>query len=194
MCIRDSVVIDHHVRGTEHIEMPTLSLLEPYASSTAEMVTELLEYFSDKIYIKPLEVESLLAGITIDTKGFSFKTGVRTFEAASYLRKLGADTTSIRHLFQDDLETFSTRASVVQNAQVLPDGIAISWCPDDAKNPQMLAAQAADSLIGIRGINASFVLCLSLIHISETTTPECRKRCAGCGLQKDCGFVTREKV
>lgn len=153
------VVIDHHVRGTEHIEMPTLSLLEPYASSTAEMVTELLEYFSDKIYIKPLEVESLLAGITIDTKGFSFKTGVRTFEAASYLRKLGADTTSIRHLFQDDLETFSTRASVVQNAQVLPDGIAISWCPDDAKNPQMLAAQAADSLIGIRGINASFVLC-----------------------------------
>ncbi len=153
------VVIDHHVRGTTHIETPTLSLYEPYASSTAEMITELLEYFSDKIYIKPLEVESLLAGITIDTKGFSFKTGVRTFEAASYLRKLGADTTSIRHLFQDDLETFSTRAGVVQKAEVLPDGIAISWCPDDAKNPQMLAAQAADSLIGIRGISASFVLC-----------------------------------
>ena len=152
------VVIDHHVRGTTHIEAPTLSLFEPYASSTAEMVTEIIEYFSDKIYIKPLEVEALLAGITIDTKGFSFKTGVRTFEAASYLRKLGADTTTIRHLFQDDLETFSTRASVVQNAEVR-DGIAISWCPDNVKNPQLLAAQAADSLIGIRGINASFVLC-----------------------------------
>lgn len=152
------VVIDHHVRGTTHIESPTLSLYEPYASSTAEMVTEIIEYFSDKIYIKPLEVEALLAGITIDTKGFSFKTGVRTFEAASYLRKLGADTTTIRHLFQDDLETFSTRASVVQNAKV-QDGVAVSWCPEGAKNPQLLAAQAADSLIGIRGIKASFVLC-----------------------------------
>ena len=152
------VVIDHHVRGTTHIETPTLSLFEPYASSTAEMVTEIIEYFSNKIYIKPLEVEALLAGITIDTKGFSFKTGVRTFEAASYLRKLGADTTTIRHLFQDDLETFSTRASVVQNAEV-KDGIAVSWCPDNVKNPQLLAAQAADSLIGIRGISASFVLC-----------------------------------
>lgn len=153
------VVIDHHVRGTTHIETPTLSLYEPYASSTAEMVTEILEYFADKIYIKPLEVEALLAGITIDTKGFSFKTGVRTFEAASYLRKLGADTTTIRHLFQDDFETFTARAAVVQNAEVLEDGIAISWCLENAKNPQLLAAQAADSLIGIRGINASFVLC-----------------------------------
>ncbi|MEG1158278.1 MAG: DHHA1 domain-containing protein, partial [Christensenellaceae bacterium] len=87
------------------------------------------------------------------------KTGVRTFEAASYLRSLGADTTSIRHLFQDDLESFSTRAKVVQTAQMLPEGIAISVCPPDVKNPQLLAAQAADSLIGIRGINASFVLC-----------------------------------
>ncbi len=153
------VVIDHHVRGTAHIEAPTLSLYEPYASSTAEMVTEIIEYFSEKIYIKPLEVESLLAGITIDTKGFSFKTGVRTFEAASYLRKLGADTTTIRHLFQDDFETFTARAGVVQRAEMLKDGIAISWCPDNTKNPQLLAAQAADALIGIRGINASFVLC-----------------------------------
>ncbi len=153
------VVIDHHLRGTDHIENPTLYLHEPYASSTAEMVTEILQYFADKMHIKPLEVESLLAGITIDTKGFSFKTGVRTFEAASYLRKLGADTTTIRHLFQDDLETFNARAKVVQGADILPDGIAISWCPDDAKNPQLLAAQAADSLIGIRGLSASFVLC-----------------------------------
>ncbi|MEG2202045.1 MAG: DHH family phosphoesterase [Christensenellaceae bacterium] len=153
------VVLDHHVRGTNNIENPTLFLHEPFASSTAEMVTEILQYFSEKIYIKPLEVEALLAGITIDTKGFSFKTGVRTFEAASYLRSLGADTTSIRHLFQDDLESFSTRAKVVQTAQMLPEGIAISVCPPDVKNPQLLAAQAADSLIGIRGINASFVLC-----------------------------------
>ncbi|MEA4853333.1 MAG: DHH family phosphoesterase [Christensenella sp.] len=153
------VVIDHHLRGTDHINNPTLFLHEPYASSTAEMVTEILQYFADKMPVRQLEVEALLAGITIDTKGFSFKTGVRTFEAASYLRKLGADTTSIRHLFQDDLETFSTRAKVVQNAKVVADGIAISWCPDDIKNPQLLAAQAADALIGIRGINASFVMC-----------------------------------
>lgn len=153
------VVIDHHLRGTNHIENPTLYLHEPYASSTAEMVTEIIQYFADKVHVRPLEVEALLAGITIDTKGFSFKTGVRTFEAASYLRKLGADTTSIRHLFQDDLDTFNARAKVVQNADILPEGIAISWCPGDAKNPQLLAAQAADSLIGIRGISASFVLC-----------------------------------
>lgn len=155
------VVIDHHLRGTSHISTATLMYHEPYASSTAELVTEIVQYFSDRIKLKPIEAEALLAGITIDTKGFSFKTGVRTFEAASYLRKIGADTTSIRHLFQDDLKTFSARSEVVRAAQIMGNGIAISICPKDAPNPELLAAQAADSLIGIRGITASFVLCES---------------------------------
>ncbi len=154
-----TVVIDHHVRGTDHIEDATLFLHEPYASSTAEMVTEIIQYFSERIVLKPLEVEALLAGITMDTKGFSFKTGVRTFEAASYLRRMGADTTKIRHLFQDDLITYTARAKVVEKAQILDGGIAISICPGDIKNPQLLAAQAADALISIRGIGVSFVLC-----------------------------------
>lgn len=155
------VVIDHHLKGTSHIDTATLLYHEPYASSTAELVTEIVQYFSDRISLKPIDAEALLAGITIDTKGFSFKTGVRTFEAASYLRKVGADTTSIRHLFQDDLKTFNARARVVQDAQMVAPGIAVSIASKDAPNPELLAAQAADSLIGIRGINASFVLCES---------------------------------
>ncbi len=156
---KNIVVIDHHVRGTSYIEEPVLLLQEPAASSASEMVTEVLQYFDERMEVRPLEAEALLAGITIDTKGFSYKTGVRTFEAASYLRKLGADTTSIRHLFQDDLRSFTMRAKIVQAAHVTEDGYAISVCPGEVENPQLLAAQAADALIGIRGINASFVLC-----------------------------------
>lgn len=155
------VVIDHHLRGTSYIDTATLYYHEPYASSASELVTEIVQYFSDRISLKPIDAEALLAGITIDTKGFSFKTGVRTFEAASYLRKVGADTTSIRHLFQDDLKTFNARARVVQNARMVAPNIAVSAASKDEPNPELLAAQAADSLIGIRGINASFVLCES---------------------------------
>lgn len=147
--------------GTTHISTATLLYHEPYASSTAELVTEIVQYFSDRIKLKPIEAEALLAGITIDTKGFSFKTGVRTFEAASFLRKIGADTTSIRHLFQDDLKSYSARAEVVRSAQLLSNGVAVSICPKDAPHPELLAAQAADALVGIRGITASFVLCES---------------------------------
>jgi len=153
------VVIDHHLRGTRSIEGATLFYHEPYASSTSEMITEIVQYFSDRIKLRPLEAEALLAGITIDTKGFSYRTGVRTFEAASYLRKAGANTTSIKQLFQDDLQTFSARAEVVRQAQVLKGGIAISICGEDVKCPRLLVAQAADALVGIRGITASFVLC-----------------------------------
>ena len=103
------VIIDHHFRGTEYIEDPSLLYHEPYASSCCELVTEIVQYFDENISLLPLEAEALLAGITIDTKGFSFKTGVRTFEAASYLRRSGADTISIRQLFQDDLKTYSNR-------------------------------------------------------------------------------------
>lgn len=154
-----TVVIDHHLRGTEYIEGTSLFLHEPYASSTAEMVTEIIGYFSDDVPLTSLEAEALLAGITVDTKSFSFKTGERTFEAASYLRRVGADASKVRHLFQDDLAVYSERAKVVQDAEILKDGVAISECPRDAKAPQLLAAQAADALLGIRGVEASFVLC-----------------------------------
>lgn len=155
---RTVVVIDHHVRGANYIKDPTLMLHEPYASSASEMVTELIQYFSDNIVLKPLEVEALLAGITIDTKGYSYKTGVRTFEAAGWLRRMGADTTKIKHLFKDDLRTYKARAKVVESAEVV-EGIAVAVCPPEIENPQLLTAQAADELVGIRGIDASFVLC-----------------------------------
>ena len=154
-----TAVIDHHVRGTGHIEDPTLLLHEPYASSAAEMVAEVIQYFADNIALKPIEAEALLSGITLDTKGFSFKTGVRTFEAAAFLRLMGADTMRIRQLFQDDLETFVARSKVAEKAHVTASGIAIAVCPADIRKPQLLAAQAADSLAGIRGVSSSFVLC-----------------------------------
>lgn len=159
------VVIDHHLRGTVSIENAALLYHEPYASSTAEMVTEIVQYFSERLRLRPLEAEALMAGVTIDTKGFSFKTGVRTFEAASYLRRAGANTTAIRQMFQDDLETFLARAEVVRRAEV-KEGIAVAVCPEGSKNPELLAAQAADSLLGIRGILASFVLSAVGGHIS----------------------------
>ncbi|MFZ5353941.1 MAG: DHH family phosphoesterase [Bacillota bacterium] len=151
-------VIDHHRRGTEFIEDAVITYIEPYASSTSELVTEILQYMFEKTKIKQLEAEALLAGIFIDTKNFSFQTGVRTFEAASLLRKLGADTILTKQLFQDDIETFVTRADVVKNAQMFKGSIAISTIPQNAKNPALVAAQAADELLNIKGINASFVL------------------------------------
>lgn len=152
------VLIDHHRRGTEFIENTVLTYLQPYASSTAELVTEILQYIDDKMRIEKIEAEALLAGITVDTKNFSFKTGVRTFEAASLLRRAGADTTEVRQLFQDDLDTFIARANVVRNAEILEEGIAISACKENIKNVQLVAAQGADELLNIRGITTSFVL------------------------------------
>lgn len=152
------VIIDHHRRGTEFIDNAVITYIEPYASSTSELVTEILQYMFEKSKIKQIEAEALLAGIFIDTKNFSFQTGVRTFEAASFLRRVGADTTLTRQLFQDDMETFLTRAEVVKSATMFKNNIAISTIPRDAKYPALVAAQAADELLNIKGINASFVL------------------------------------
>ena len=152
------VVIDHHRRSAESIETATLTYLEPYASSASELVSEIVQYFDEKLKLKPLEADALLAGITMDTKSFTFKTGVRTFEAASYLKRSGADPTSARQYFRDDIETYMARAETVKNAYIIEDGIAASECPPGVKNPSLIAAQAADTLLTIRGINASFVL------------------------------------
>lgn len=152
------VVIDHHRRGTEFIDNAVITYIEPYASSTSELVTEILQYMFEKSKVKQIEAEALLAGIFIDTKNFSFQTGVRTFEAASFLRRVGADTTLTRQLFQDDMETFLIRADVVKSATMFKSNIAISTIPHHAKYPALIAAQAADELLNIKGINASFVL------------------------------------
>jgi len=152
------VLIDHHRRGEEFIDDAVLVYLEPYASSTCELVTEVLQYMEEKIHIEKAEAEALLAGIAVDTKNFSFKTGVRTFEAASWLRRAGADTTHVRQLFQDDMESFVARAEVVKNAQYIGKNIVLSICPPGTNNAALVAAQAADQLLDIRGIAASFVL------------------------------------
>ena len=154
------VVIDHHLRGATNIEKASLFYHEPFASSASELVTEILQYFGEDIKPLSIETEALLMGITIDTKGFSFNTGVRTFEAASYLRRLGADTTVIRQLIQDDLTTYSAKTDIVKTAEILEEGIAISKCSPGIPNAALIAAQAADELLTIRGINASFVVSL----------------------------------
>ncbi len=152
------VLFDHHRMGTEQIEKVVLRYTEPYASSTCELVTEILQYIDNKHKIDKIEAEALLAGITVDTKNFSFKTGVRTFEAASFLRRLGADTTIVKQLFQDDIETFIARSNLVSTAQMYNESIAIAICPPEIDNPQLVAAQGADELLNIRGIVASFVI------------------------------------
>ncbi len=153
------VVIDHHLRGTNAITNSALTYHEPYASSACELVTEILQYFGNDVRPLSVDLDALLCGITIDTKGFSFNTGVRTFEAASFLRRLGADTTSIRQLVQDDLKTYTAKSDVVRSAEMLPGGIAIAICPEGTESAPLIAAQAADELLTIRGIAASFVVC-----------------------------------
>lgn len=151
------VVIDHHRRSEEFIDKAHLVYLEPYASSTSEMVTEILEYI-DEVKITPTMATALLSGIVVDTRNFSFKTGVRTFEAASFLRKMGADPTTVYKLFQEDLDTVSARADVIKRAEEIFPHIAMSYYLEKPKNPTLAAAQAANSLLEIKGVYASFVL------------------------------------
>ncbi len=149
------VIIDHHRKSTDFVEGALLSYIEPYASSTSELVTEMLQYMVEKPKIKIIEAEALLAGICVDTKNFYFKTGVRTFEAASFLRRLGADTIDVKKFFADDLDTYLKRAEIIKSAQIF-NNIAIAICPSEIEDT-VLAAQAADELLNITGIQASFV-------------------------------------
>ena len=153
------VVIDHHRRGAEFIENTALIYHEPYASSACEMLTEILQYSANKMSLTKLEAECLYAGIVIDTKHFTFKTGVRTFEAASFLRKQGVDTVAIKTMFQQDLSTYIKRATIIRDAEIFRDHIAISSYQEAEKNMNVVVAQAADELLNIKGITASFVLC-----------------------------------
>lgn len=153
------VVIDHHRKGADFIQDAVLTYQEPYASSTCELVTEILQYVDDKLKLNPIEAEALYAGIVVDTKNFTFKTGVRTFEAASFLRRKGVDTLSVKQLFQNDLFTYTNVSAVVRSAEMVNENIAISVCPPNIKNAQLIAAKAADELLNLSGIAAAFVLC-----------------------------------
>ena len=150
-------VIDHHRKAEEFIEAPILSYMESYASSTSELVTEMLQYSGDKKNVAKFEVEALLAGITVDTNRFAVKTGVRTFEAASWLRRSGADTTAVKRFFQTDQSAFMLRAACIANAKILDCNIAMSICEGEHTDAQIINSQAADELLTIKGIKASFV-------------------------------------
>ncbi len=152
------VVIDHHIRSAEYIENATITFQEVYASSTAELVTEILQYTKTKIELKQIEAESLYAGIMMDTKNFTFKTGVRTFEAAAYLRKCGIDIIRVKKWFQSDLEGFNKIADIVKTAEIVNNSIAIAIYPEIKKDTSILCAKAADELLTISNITASFVL------------------------------------
>jgi len=152
------VVIDHHRRGADYIQETVLTYQETYASSTCELVTEVLQYIDERLKLNQVEAEALYAGIVVDTKNFTFKTGVRTFEAASYLRRQGVDTVAVRQLFQNDFETYTSISNVVKSAEWVTGEIALSSYPH-AKNAQLIAAKAADELLNLSGIIAAFVLC-----------------------------------
>jgi len=153
------VVLDHHRAGSETIENATLSYVEPYASSACEMVSEVLQYISDGIKIRPEEADSMYSGIMVDTNNFVTKAGVRTFEAAAYLRRSGADVTRVRKLFREDALEYKARADAVSQAEIYRQSFAISVCTaEDLPSPTVIGAQAANELLNIKGIKASFVL------------------------------------
>ncbi|NLY20581.1 MAG: phosphoesterase [Tissierellia bacterium] len=152
------IIIDHHRRGTEFVENPVLTYIEPYASSTCELVTEMLTYMSDDLNLTEFEADALMAGIMVDTKAFSFQTGVRTFEATSTLKRSGADMTRVKRLFKNDFSTIKTKASIIENSKVIFDNIALGVLGHEEDHGLLLAAQAADELLEIEGIAASFVL------------------------------------
>jgi cyclic-di-AMP phosphodiesterase len=152
------VIIDHHRRGEEFINNPTLVYMEPYASSTAELVTELLEYQPSKLSLNMLESTALLAGIIVDTKSFTLRTGSRTFDAASYLRSKGADTVLVQKFLKEDLDIYVKRSRLIENTKIYRGNIAISVGNSREAYGPVVIAQAADTLLTMTGIEASFVI------------------------------------
>ena len=156
--IEKKVVIDHHRMAPDCIENVLISFHEVYASSTAELVTEIVQYAKDNITLNLIEAESLYGGIMVDTKDFTFKTGVRTFEAAAYLRKYGVDIIKVKKWFQADLESYNIISNIVRNAEVHNDTIAVSVYEEEDENANLICAKAADELLTISDITASFVM------------------------------------
>ncbi|WP_317366540.1 DHH family phosphoesterase [uncultured Tyzzerella sp.] len=157
--VKKIVVFDHHRKGTDYIENAVLTYHETYASSTCELITEMLMYINKNIPIKQVEADSILAGIIVDTKNFAFKTGIKTFEAAAFLKKKGADTIRVKKLFKNSIESYNARANVVSNMKLYREDMAIAVLENEIDNPLLVVAQACDELLNIDNINASFVLC-----------------------------------
>ncbi len=169
------VVLDHHRQSSERIDGATLSYIEPYASSASEMVSEILQYISEDIKIKPIEADCLYAGMMVDTSNFMTKTGVRTFEAAAYLRRNGADVTRVRKLFRTDMNAYRARTDAVRNFEVFGGVYAISlFDGEGVDSPTVIGAQAANELLNINGIKASFVLTdyQNMIYVSARSIDE----------------------
>lgn len=169
------VVFDHHRQGSEVIENPLLSYIEPYASSACEMVAEVLQYFQNGLKLEPQEADCIYAGILIDTNNFLTKTGVRTFEAAAYLKRAGAEVTRVRKLLRDDMRSYKAKAETVRDTEVYRGAFAIAVCPsDNLESPTVVCAQAANELLNITGIKASFVLTMynDKVYISARSIDE----------------------
>ena len=156
--VKKIVVVDHHRRSPDYIESATLTFHEVYASSASELVTELVEYASSEPQLTSLEAEALYAGIMMDTKTFTFKTGVRTFEAAAYLRKCGVDIIKVKKWFQSDLDTYNKISNIIGKAELVYDTIAISIYDEEDEDSNVVCAKAADELLTISNITASFVI------------------------------------
>ena len=152
------VIIDHHRKSADYIENAILTFHEAYASSASELVTEIIEYGTNDVLLEQIEAEGLYAGIMMDTKNFTFKTGVRTFEAAAYLRKYGIDIIRVKKWFQSDLESYNVIEDIVKKAEIINESIGISEYDEKDKNANLICAKAADELLTISNITASFVI------------------------------------
>lgn len=167
-------LIDHHRRGSDFIQNTVIDYAETYASSTSELLVEILMYFEPNLTIPTVEAEALYAGILVDTKNFTFKTGTRTFEAASFLKSQGVDTISVKQYFQPDIQTFIQVCNVATSAEIVYGNISIAICGPDIKNPKFISALAADQMLNVAGIDASFVLCEigGIVNISARSLGE----------------------
>lgn len=172
---KNIVVLDHHRQSSEIITNATLSYVETFASSACEMVSEIVQYISDDIKLKTLEADAMYAGIVIDTQNFNVQTGVRTFEAAAFLKRSGADVTRVRKMFREDAADYLAKAEAIHNAEIFENYYAISECDSaNTASPTLVCAQAANDLLNIKGIKASFVLTLynDVIYISARSMDE----------------------
>lgn len=172
---RTIVVLDHHRQSSDNIDNAMLSYIEPYASSACEMVSEILQYIDEDVKLPAIEASSLYAGMMIDTNNFTNRTGVRTFEAAAFLRRCGADIPYVRKIFRDDMDSYRAKASIISNAEVYRQQFAIArGCNLKIDSPTIIGAQAADELLDISGIKASFVLTVyqGRIYVSARSIDE----------------------
>ncbi len=195
------VVFDHHRKSTDFIDKAVMVYHEPYASSACELVTEMIQYIGEKVRLKSAEADAILAGITVDTQNFSMKTGTITFEAAAFLKRCGADGIRVRKLLQEDLSVFKAKAQAVAGTELIADGMYMAICPSDFGNSAVTAAQAADELLDVEGIKASFVLCdnngtifVSARSLGEINVQVILEKIGGGGHQTISGAQFRDKT